>query len=977
MNQESNDHEYVFALFGILVLFLLCCGDIHPNPGPHQNKFTASFTNIRGLRTNWESVENSLTTVRPHIFFLSETFLNNKLDDDLFAIPGYSLIRRDRPDGSSWGGIALYFSDNFTATRQPEYEHPQHEMICLKLSLPGRTVFMFCIYRPPSSDDSIYDVIAEHIDTIQGISPRSEIIVLGDMNAHHEEWLGSKKTDTHGESAFDFALIHNLHQLVEQPTRHGRDGSCSKLDLLLTTSPDNHVVSVDAPLGSSDHCVVTTIANYRLPTPSKPSKRKVWLYEKADWDGMRSYLAETDWSSLARCQDANAAWSCVKDNISDAMDIFIPSRNSKHRFSDKPWFNEKCHDAVDAKQKAYKNWQADRTRELWILYMDAKSECQRIIRRSRLQFAQHLEEQLKFANSKQWWKLVKSVTDSNKTSNVPPLKTSDGRVINGAREKAELLNNTFVANAQLNDNGKVPPTLQPQTQEVISSLKFWPKIVIKKLRNLDTSKASGPDGISATILKNCAPELAPVLSKLFNISFANNTVPAEWKKAQVVAVPKKGSKQDPSNYRPISLLPIISKVMESIISDNIRKHLDKNHLLGDTQYGFREKRSTIDMLAYITQWWNDCLDTQREVRVIALDIKKAFDRVWHPGLLTKLTTFGICGDLHSWISSFLADRQQAVVLDGFISTPKPLAAGVPQGSVLGPLLFLMFINDLASHLDNDLHLFADDSTLHAVIKNPERRAACTESLQRDLHVIEKWASDWCITFNASKTEEMIISRKRNKTHPPLYFMDNELKPTKSITLLGVVITNTLTWTPYVTSLAKKTARRLYILSRSRDLLPFKARVTVYKAYIRPLMEYASPIWSGAGCTALGLLDRLQRKALRLLKIHDPISVGIYPLEHRREVATLCTFYRHFFFKPSLELDAVLPPLSSSMRTTRSSANAHPFCVNIPRSRTTLHQTSYIPRACQLWNTLPAATFPQVPNMEKFKKNVNEYLVSKM
>ena len=570
---------------------------------------------------------------------------------------------------------------------------------------------------------------------------------------------------------------------------------------------------------------------------------------------------------------------------------------------------------------------------------------------------------------------MKSGTESHKTSAVHPLKTGDGQELNDAREKAELLNNTFAANSHLDDRGKAPPDLQPKTPEVISSLKFWPKIIIKKLHNLDTSKASGADGISATVLKNCAPELSPVLSKLFNISLSSKTVPTEWKRAHVVAVPKKGSKQDPSNYRPISLLPIISKVMEGCISDHIRKYLDKNQLLCDTQYGFREKRSTVDMLAYITQWWNDCLDTQQEVRIIALDIKKAFDRVWHQGLLAKLTSFGICGDLHSWISSFLANRQQAVVLDGFISTPKALSAGVPQGSVLGPLLFLMFIDDLASHLDNDLHLFADDSTLHAVIKNPADRAMCTDSLQKDLHAVEKWASDWCITFNASKTEEMIISRKRDKTHPPLHFMGSQLKPTKSITLLGVVITNTLTWTPYITYLAKKTAKRLYILSRSRDLLPFKARVTIYKAYIRPLMEYASPIWSGAGNTALGILCRLQRKALRLLNIEDPINAGIYPLELRRDVATLCTFYRHFFFKPSLEIGTIIPPVFASSRTTRSSSTAHPYCVTIPRSRTHLHQSSYVPRACRLWNSLPAHIFPTIPNMDIFKKNVNQHLVA--
>ena len=415
--------------------------------------------------------------------------------------------------------------------------------------------------------------------------------------------------------------------------------------------------------------------------------------------------------------------------------------------------------------------------------------------------------------------------------------------------------------------------------------------------------------------------------------------------------------------------------MESIIVDQIRGHLNKHQLLCDTQYGFRQKRSTVDMLSYITQWWNNALDTQEEIRVIALDIKKAFDRVWHKGLMTKLSSFGIQGDLHSWIASFLANRQQSVVLDGSTSSAKPISAGVPQGSILGPMLFLMFIDDLASNLVNDLHLFADDSTLHIVIKNANDRSVCKDSLQQDLNAIEVWATSWCVTFNASKTEDLIISRKRSQNHPPLYFMNNELEPTDSIKLLGVTITKTLSWSQHVSGIAKKTAWRLYILGRSRNLLPHHARIIIYKAYIRPLMEHASSIWYGAGSTSLRLLDRLQNKAIRLLRIDKPLKYGIVPLSHRRNVASLCVFYRHFFLQPSIELADILPGVAPCVRRTRSTTRGHPYCVQIPRSRTELHLNSYIPRTSRLWNSIPASAFPDSPDIGVFKKAVNIFLMS--
>ena len=170
-----------------------------------------------------------------------------------------------------------------------------------------------------------------------------------------------------------------------------------------------------------------------------------------------------------------------------------------------------------------------------------------------------------------------------------------------------------------------------------------------------------------------------------------------------------------------------------------------------------------------------------------------------------------------------------------------------------------------------------------------------------MNKIEAWADSWCVTFNASKTEEMIFSRKKRHNHPPVHFMNKELQPTDSITLLGVTITKTLSWSEHITCIAKKTAKRLYILGRSRNFLPHQARITIYKAYIRPLVEYASPIWNGAVITSLKLLDRLQKKALRLLKIGEPLKFGIVPLSHRRNVASLCVFYHHIFLQPSTEL----------------------------------------------------------------------------
>ena len=191
----------------------------------------------------------------------------------------------------------------------------------------------------------------------------------------------------------------------------------------------------------------------------------------------------------------------------------------------------------------------------------------------------------------------------------------------------------------------------------------------------------------------------------------------------------------------------------------------------------------------------------------------------------------------------------------------------------------------------------------------------------------------------------------------------------------ITITKTLSWSQHVSGIAKKTAWRLYILGRSRNLLPHHARIIIYKAYIRPLMEHASPIWYGAGSTSLRLLDRLQNKAIRLLRIDKPLEYGIVPLSHRRNVASLCVFYRHFFLQPSIELADILPGVAPCVRRTRSTTRGHPYCVQIPRSRTELHLNSYIPRTSRLWNSIPASAFPDSPDIGVFKKAVNIFLMS--
>ena len=283
------------------------------------------------------------------------------------------------------------------------------------------------------------------------------------------------------------------------------------------------------------------------------------------------------------------------------------------------------------------------------------------------------------------------------------------------------------------------------------------------LKTLDTSKASGPDFVSPRLLKEGKWSLARQLATLFNNSLHSSIFPSSWKLANIIPVFKKGDKSETSNYRPISLLSCIGKVFERCVFKYLHNYIITNILITSYQSGFTPKDSAVNQLINICNTFAKAVDEGKEIRVISCDISKALDRVWHRGLLFKLRRMGISGPLLDWFQSYLSQRFQRVATEGCASEFLEIKAGVPQGSIIGPLLFLIYINDIVDEIETNIRLFADDTTLHLVVDNPTRAA---DLLNSDLHKVHNWSKDWLVKFNPNKTEELVISRKNYPTSSP-------------------------------------------------------------------------------------------------------------------------------------------------------------------------------------------------------------------
>ena len=434
----------------------------------------------------------------------------------------------------------------------------------------------------------------------------------------------------------------------------------------------------------------------------------------------------------------------------------------------------------------------------------------------------------------------------------------NGNTISEPKDKAEAFNQFFVSQSCLiNDDHAVVPLLSV-SMDTLSTIVIDELEVFDILNNLDVSKACGFDNISNKILKLCAATIFKPFTRLINTSLSLGQYPTCWKMGNVIPLFKKNNRQCRSNYRPISLLVSLSKIAEKVVFVRLYNFLDNKGYFYRFQSGFRSGDSTVMQLSYIVHKIYKALEKGREVRAVFLDISKAFDRVWHRGLLAKLKSLGVNGPMLIWFESYLSDRKQRVVIDGECSDWQNIQAGIPQGSVLGPLLFLIYINDIVNNISTECFLFADDSLLLDEVESPVDSA---RKLNCDLSSISTWAERWLVTMNAEKTESMIFSAKKDKPfHPSLYLSNVLIKEVFQHEHLGVTLTFNLSWRSHILKIHQKASKRLNMLKPTRLTLTRKTLDTLYKSLVRSCLEYADIVWDGCNETDNDLLEQLQYEA---------------------------------------------------------------------------------------------------------------------
>ena len=876
----------------------------------------------------------------PDAICIVESWLSNEITDFEISINGYVVHRLDR--NRHGGGVLVYIKDKFLCKVIP-HQHDSLEIISFSLHHGVNKVCFSLFYRPPGSPAESIDALFSYIQFIQLNYFSTNYVLLGDFNINF--FSDSQHPLYNKLNALFVSLC--LCQVVTEPTRTSVSSS-TMIDLVALSLPSALVFcSTISPLSNSDHFGLHLRLLWRSNNLSHRSfSRAIWRYNHADWNKAQELLDVVDLDSLLSSCDVNQAWLNWKDKFLSIMYECIPRALLPKR-NNRPWLTKDLLQAMRERNSLYK--QAKITGN----FANYKRQRNMVVEQLRLAKKSYFLR-INADSAKSFWKACRLMYKQPSTG-VPVLSAPDGTSVDTNLGKAELLNEHFVKCF----NTALPPLVPPSANTTVppEDLLCSEDWVFNSLVSLDVTKSSGPDEISAYMLKHTAASISSSITTLFNKSLSFGCVPTEWKLARVTPVPKVSKPTSPDHFRPISLLSILSKILEKHVCSLVRDHLASNSLLSDHQWGFRPGRSTTSALLSTLSDWHDELDNGNDICAVFFDYRKAFDSVPHSPLVKKLMDLNIDPFIITWITSYLCNRKQSVVVSGETSNSVQVVSGVPQGSVLGPLLFCIYI-DSVTHCVQSLYarnvLYADDLLLY-------KKITCAEDLvdmQQDVLAIEQWSGTNHLTLNSSKCKVMVISRKKSPFSHPLYLNGVALDQVSSFKYLGITISHDLTWSTHIGKICGKARQTLGLLYRQfYRKCDSKSLLKLYISLVRPHLEYACSVWAPHTHKNILSIERVQMFGVKMIsgEWNAPYSenlnhLGLVSLERRRLDLSLCLLFKYvnsLCFFP----EGIIAKKHVSGYNLRTS---HPLLLEQPFSRTKSSYFSFIPHSISIWNSLPSS-----------------------
>ena len=703
-------------------------------------------------------------------------------------------------------------------------------------------------------------------------------------------------------------------------------------------------------------------------------------FNKGNYNGLRDYMRENfDDLYYNNCSSVDDSWNYLKLVVDSGIKQFIPCIENDAWKKKRSWqfpVDQSFKKLINKKHRSWTRFQKTKDKKYLNEYKRVRNLVRKESRMITQKFQTNIAKTCK-SNPKKFWQHVRSKTSSS--SGIGDIKVPDGngfKIISEDVEKAQVFSDYFSSIYTVESNVDFVRLPNVLLFNCMPRIVFQESDVAVKLSNLKLNKSPGPDKLHPRVLHEIRNELVGPLTSLFNNSMNSGVLPEEWRTSLVSVLHKKGKKSSVENYRPISLTCICCKIMESIIRDFVMDFFLTNNLFSDKQYGFIKKRSTILQLLKVADDWVKSLDEGGQIDVIYTDFEKAFDKVPHQRLISKLHAYGVNDLLVVWITSFLTCRSQCVKINGKVSDSKPVLSGIPQGSVLGPILFVIFINDLPSVCSNqsEMYLFADDSKLYKCIKNLDD----CNILNQCVNNVFAWSESWLMKLNVSKCKVLSLCRRSDKVVKYNYGFNvpgQGFVPLDRECImkdLGVWIDSDLSYDDHVHEKINVSNKMLGIINRNFSDLDITCFILLYKSMVRSHLEYGASVWNPYKKSLIRDIENVQKRATKLMRQCKKL-----PYEERLAQLQLPTLKYRRFRGDMIEVfkilngfyDAAVVPSLVRNFDTRCRGNA--LKLKVERCRYDVRKYSFCNRVVNVWNALPDCVVMS-SSVNMFKNNLDKH-----